>query len=239
MPGFFVTATGTDVGKTYVTAGLIRAGRRAGLPMDALKPVLSGFSPDGVEASDAAVLLTALGRPVTAAAVAAIAPWRFVAPLSPDMAAEAEGRRLMFAHLVEACRARVRPDRLILIEGVGGAMVPLDERHTVLDLVAALRLPVIVVSPTGLGAISHLLTALAALRLHDLSPCAIILNETVGGGVPLAASRKTLARFCGDVPLLEVRRDADASAFDPILTALLRAGGPSLAASSRRTRTAP
>ena len=80
MPGFFVTATGTDVGKTYVTAGLIRAGRRAGLTMDALKPVLSGFAPDTLASSDAAVLLGALDRLVTDATVAAIAPWRFVAP---------------------------------------------------------------------------------------------------------------------------------------------------------------
>ena len=162
MPGLFVTATGTDVGKTYVTAGLIRAGRRAGLTVDALKPVLSGFAPDTLASSDAAVLLGALDRPVTSATVAAIAPWRFVAPLSPDMAAEAEGRRLIVPDVVEACRERMRPDALTLIEGVGGVMVPLDERHTVLDLMAALGLPVVLVSPTGLGAISHLLTALAA-----------------------------------------------------------------------------
>ena len=243
MPGFFVTATGTDVGKTYVTAGLIRAGQRAGLAMDALKPVLSGFAPDAMEASDAAVLLGALDRPVTAAAIAAIAPWRFVEPLSPDMAAEAEGRRLVFASLTEACRDRVRPDRLTLIEGVGGVMVPLDDRHTILDLIATLDLPVILVSPTGLGAISHLLTALAALRLRDLSPHAIILNATAGSSVPLAATLRTLRRFCGDVALLELPRDADAASFDEVLTALLRLGGGNPMAPSRppsrRARTAP
>ena len=208
MPGFFVTATGTDVGKTYVTAGLIRAGRRAGLTVDALKPVLSGFAPDTLASNDAAVLLGALERPVTTATVAAIAPWRFVAPLSPDMAAAAEGRRLTFSRVVEACRETVRPDCLTLIEGVGGVMVPLDERHTVLDLMAALDLPVILVSRTGLGAISHLLTALAALRTRDVSPRAIILNETAGGTVPLAATRATLLRFCGEVPLVDVPRHA-------------------------------
>ena len=239
MPGLFVTATGTEVGKTYVTAGLLRAGRRAGLTMDALKPVLSGVSPDAMEASDAGSLLSALDRPVTAATVVAIAPWRFVAPLSPDMAAEAEGRRLDFASLVRACRDKVRPDALTLIEGVGGVMVPLDDRHTVLDLIAALDLPLILVSPTGLGAISHLLTALAALRLRDLSPHAIILNETAGSSVPLAATRATLRRFCGDVPLLDVRRHADAAAFDTVLAALLPIDDAGPVAPSRRTRTAP
>ncbi len=239
MPGFFVTATGTDVGKTYVTAGLIRAGRRAGLAMDALKPVLSGVSPDAIAASDAAVLLNALERPVNPVTVAAIAPWRFVAPLSPDMAAEAEGRRLDVPSVVATCRASVRPGHLTLIEGVGGVMVPLDERHTVLDLMAALGLPVIVVSPTGLGAISHLLTALAALRMRDLSPHAIVLNEIAGGTVPLVATRATLARFCGEVPLLDIPRHAPANAFDALLTALLRDRDMGLRTPSRRTRTAP
>ena len=143
MPGVFVTATGTDVGKTYVTAGLIRAGRRAGLAMEALKPVLSGFSMADAAASDAGVLLHALGRPVTPAAVAAISLWRYAAPLSPDMAAAAEGQSIDFDAVLAACRAAVRPDRLTLIEGVGGVMVPLDSRHTILDLVAALGLPVV------------------------------------------------------------------------------------------------
>ena len=207
--------------------------------MDALKPVLSGFSPDGAGSSDAAVLLDALGRPVTAATIAAIAPWRFVEPLSPDMAAEAEGRSLDFARVAQACRDQVRPDRLSLIEGVGGVMVPLDHQHTILDLIVALDLPVILVSPTGLGAISHLLTALAALRLRDLAPRAIILNETAGSGVPLTATRGTLTRFCGAVPLLEIRREADAAAFDAILTTLFQVAGASPPPSSPRTRTAP
>ena len=131
----------------------------------------------------------------------------------------------------------MRPDALTLIEGVGGVMVPLDERHTVLDLMTALDLPVVLVSPTGLGAISHLLTALAALRTRDLSPRAIILNETAGGHVPLAATRRTLLRFCGAIPLVDVPRRATAETFDAILLDLLRVEDPE--STSRRTRTAP
>ena len=91
VPGLFITATGTDIGKTYVTAGLLRAGRRAGIAVDALKPVLSGYDPADAETSDAGVLLAALDRPITAATIAAMSPWRFAAPLSPDRAAEREG----------------------------------------------------------------------------------------------------------------------------------------------------
>lgn len=219
MPGLFVTATGTDVGKTYVTAGLLRAGRRAGRAMDALKPVLSGFDLAAAAGSDAGVLLAALGRPVTPAAVAAIAPWRFSAPLSPDMAAAAEGASLDFDAIVAACRAALAPDRLTLVEGVGGVMVPLDARHTILDLAAALALPVVLVSATALGAISHLLTARAVLRAHGLSIRAIVLNESAASTVPLAATLATLARFC-DEPLLVLPRDAGEAAFDALLARL-------------------
>ena len=219
MPGVFVTATGTDVGKTFVTAGLIRAARRAGRPVDALKPILSGYDPADAATSDAGVLLEALGRAPTPEAVAAIAPWRFAASLSPDMAAAAEGRTIDFEAIVAACHARLSPDRLTFVEAVGGAMVPLDARHTILDLAAALALPVVLVSATALGAISHLLTARAVLRARGLSIRAIVLNESAGSTVPLVATRQTLASFC-DESLLVVPRDPDEAAFDALLAYL-------------------
>lgn len=217
MPGLFVTATGTDVGKTYVTAGLLRAGRRAGLEMEALKPVLSGYAESDMATSDAAALLAALGRRVTAEAIAAISPWHFAAPLSPDMAAAAEGRAIDFDAVVAACLAAVRPDRLTLIEGVGGVMVPLDRRHTILDLMAALALPMVLVSATGLGAISHALTAVAALGSRGLVPAAIVLDETPGSTVPLPATLDTLKAFCAGCPLTIVPRDATPEVFDALL----------------------
>jgi len=87
MSAIFITATGTDIGKTFVAAGLIRHWRAAGRTVEALKPVVTGFDPAAAAASDPGVLLTALGRPVTPAEIDSLAPWRFTAPLSPDMAA--------------------------------------------------------------------------------------------------------------------------------------------------------
>jgi dethiobiotin synthetase len=87
----FVSGTGTDIGKTFVTAALIHELRRRGRAVDALKPVVSGFDPAQLAASDPGVFLAALGRAPTAAALDRIAPWRYSAPLSPDMAARREG----------------------------------------------------------------------------------------------------------------------------------------------------
>src|SRR5437588_345204 len=90
MSACFVTATGTDIGKTFVARGLIRALRRQDRAVAALKPVLSGFEPAEAAGSDSGLLLSALGRPVTPEEIARISPWRFAAPLAPDMAAVAE-----------------------------------------------------------------------------------------------------------------------------------------------------
>ncbi len=215
-----MTATGTEVGKTFVTAGLLRAGRRAGLPMAALKPVMSGYDPADPASSDAGVLLAALGRPATAAAVADLAPYRFAAPLSPDMAAEAEGRSLDVDAVIAACRSAAGARNVVLIEGVGGVMVPLEASRTVLDVIAPLALPVLLVTGSGLGALSHCLTAIAALAGRGVAPCLVVVNETAGSTVPLDATERTLRRFCQQADLAVLPRDPPETAFDALLATL-------------------
>jgi len=206
MKGAFVTATGTDVGKTFVMAGLIGALRRVGCPVAALKPVATGFNPEILGQSDSAVLLTALGRPATPAGIAAISPWRFRAPLSPDMAARRDGREIDFDSLVAFCRASADEEDLVLIEGVGGVMVPLDDRHTVLDWMAALSLPIALVAGTYLGTISHTLTAIDVLIQHRLRVAALFISETQGSSVPLGETAETIARFQPGIEIIALPR---------------------------------
>lgn len=206
---YFITATGTDSGKTFVAEGLARELRARDRRVRALKPVMSGYDGACAPASDAGRLLTACGVAPTAQAVADIAPWRFAAPLSPDRAAALEGRAIDFDGLMGWCRSEIaRRDDLLLVEGVGGVMVPLDGQHTVLDWMAALQLPVLLVAGTYLGAISHTLTALAVLRAAGLAPVVIALNESAGG-VSLADTLASLAPHAGGIPLLPVARGGD------------------------------
>ncbi len=161
MTAIFITATGTDVGKTFVAASLIGHFRQMGRTVEAIKPVVSGFDPAKATTSDPAVLLRALGVSLTAEAIERMSPWRFRAPLSPDLAAQHEGRRIDVDDVIAYCQSAVdqRQD-LLLIEGVGGIMVPLDGERTVLDVMMALQLPLILVTGSYLGTISHTLTAL-------------------------------------------------------------------------------
>ena len=206
MTAFFVTGSGTDIGKTFVTAAIIHELRRRGRRSTALKPVASGFDPTQVAASDPGILLAALGHHPTTAALDRIAPWRFRAPLSPDMAARRDGRVIDFTTLVEHSRMAAAENDLLLIEGVGGVMVPIDETHTVLDWMATLRLPVILVGGSYLGAISHSLTALDALHSRALKVAALVVNETAGSSVALDETATTVARFAAAVPIVALPR---------------------------------
>jgi dethiobiotin synthetase len=206
MSAYFVTATGTDIGKTFVTAGLIRALREAGRKVEALKPVVSGFDIATAALSDPGVLLEALGEPVTPEALARLSPWQFAAPLSPDMAAAREERFIEFDALVTLCQNAVRAaDGTLLIEGVGGVMVPLDGRNTVLDWMRALGLPLIVVTGSYLGTISHTLTALEVIARARLKVAALVINDSGDGAVPMEETVATLRRFAG-VPTLTLPR---------------------------------
>lgn len=219
MSAVFVTGTGTDVGKTFVTAALIRILRERGRSVDTLKPVATGFDPTLLDGSDSALLLAALDRPATPEALDRVTPWRYAAPLSPDMAARREGRALDFEALVSFTRGAVAEARdILLIEGIGGVMVPLDERHTVLDWIAALGVPPLLVGGSYLGALSHALTALDVLASRNLKPLAMIISETPGG-VELAATVATIARFARGMPIIGLPRMKDAASLPDALQA--------------------
>ena len=206
MAGVFVTGTGTDVGKTFVTAALVRHLRSAGKPVDAFKPVVSGFDPANIASSDPGVLLSALGRGVISDELDRIAPWRFAAPLSPDLAAKAENRSIDFAALVEFSRGVAYGRGTILIEGVGGIMVPLDQTHTVLDWMSALRIPVVLVAGSYLGTISHTLTALHVLAQRNLDIAGVVVSESMAPGASLDDTVATIARFAIPIEVIGVPR---------------------------------
>ena len=207
MTAYFVTSTGADIGKTFVTAGLIRHLRGEGRPATALKPLVSGYDSSVVETSDPAVLLRAMGRSVTADEIAAIAPFRFRAPLSPDLAAAREGRSVDFDALLGFSRDAVAAhDGTLLIEGVGGIMVPLDANRTVLDWMAALGVPVILVVGGYLGTISHTLTALDVMAQRALRVASIVVSEKDNDTVPLDETVASIARFSGGAEVIGLPR---------------------------------
>ena len=206
MTAIFVTGTGTDVGKTFVACGLITELRRRGRRVAAFKPLASGFDPAQAATSDPGALLAALDEPLLPANLDRIAPWRYAAPLAPDAAAAAEGKRVDFGAVVAFSRRARDAAELAVIEGVGGVMSPIAAHHTMLDWMAALALPTVLVAGSYLGAQSHALTALAALQARQIPVRALVVSETAGAAVGLADTVAALARFAKPVPVIAVPR---------------------------------
>jgi dethiobiotin synthetase len=207
MSAYFITATGTDIGKTFVARGLIRALRAADREVAALKPVVSGFDPLEAAGSDSGLLLAALGRPITPDTIDEISPWRFAAPLAPNLAAAREGRDVDMRELIRFCHAAITAEHdVLLIEGAGGLMSPVSAEHIMLDLIGALGLPVILVAGSYLGTISHTLTALDVLARRALSVAALVVSETPGSPVRLDETCDTLSRFASQHELVALPR---------------------------------
>lgn len=202
MSAYFVIGTGTNVGKTYVTASFMRQNKN----ILALKPIISGYS--NAEEADTQILMKAQGLTNPDA----ISPWRFAAPLSPDAAAKREGKKIKFSEVVEWCRSKISEHKGIsLIEGAGGVMSPMTERHTMLDLAAALQLPVLLIAGSYLGTISHTLTAVTALKMRGVSIHKIIISESEISPMPLEETAETIERFSGVNPVI-LKRNTNASA---------------------------
>lgn len=213
-PALFVVGAGTEIGKTYTTAALVRRLRGQGRRVRALKPLASGVPPldhpDFAE-SDTGRLLAAQGLAVTPETVAACSPWRFAAPLAPDLAAAREGRSLGLPELVAWCGARLAEaddGETVVIEGVGGLMSPITEDATGLDWLRSQGIPSLLVSGSYLGAISHALTAVETLRAHGIPLVGIVVSESEGAPIPPETVAGQIARYVS-VPVVCLRRGGD------------------------------
>lgn len=209
----FIAGAHTDVGKTYAACAILRAARKAGRSVAALKPVVSGFDAGDWTESDPGRLLAALGRPQTMAELDAISPLRFTAALSPPMAARLEDVHLRLAKLEDFCRQRLATSTadLVLVEGVGGVMSPIAEDATGLDLMISLGLPSVLVGGSYLGGISHTLTAIETLRARGLAIEAVVISQDGDPNAPdFDQTVESVAAFAPGLRVLPARRGEEA-----------------------------
>jgi dethiobiotin synthetase len=221
MTAMFVTATGTDIGKTFVACGMIRALRARRRAVDALKPIVTGFEAQAAHMSDTGRLLAALGRPLTPNEIAQVSPFRLRAPLSPDIAARIEGTIIDFKALSTLCRNAIsRSKDALIIEGIGGIMVPLDERHTVLDWMIEISVPAILVAGSYVGTLSHTLSALDVLARRRVKVAAVVVSETPGSTATLADAADTIRRFAANIEVFALPRLPEGTHDHPVMAAI-------------------
>ena len=173
MRGFFVTGTGTGVGKTVLAGALAARLRAAGVRVRVFKPVLTGLDepPEPGWPRDDELLAAAAGVPA-----GEVTARRYGPPVSPHLAAELAGADVDLAELVDAATALARRADAIVVEGVGGLLVPLNATASVRDLAAALGLPLLVAAHPGLGTLNHTLLTVEAARAASLDVRAVVLG---------------------------------------------------------------
>ncbi|MGC3975155.1 MAG: dethiobiotin synthase [Nitrospira sp.] len=201
--GVFVTGTDTGVGKTLVSAALVRRLVQVGRAVGVMKPVETGVDAASSDHSDAARLMAAAR---VKDSLDLVSPYRFPAPLAPLSAAAAQGRVIELGDIVERYEQLAARNPCVVVEGAGGLLVPTGNDWDMGDLISRLRLPVLLVGRVGLGGINHALLTLEALERRQIRVLALLLNETA---LPMTAveqeqraSTVTLLRKRVSVPLL-------------------------------------
>ncbi|HEX5893303.1 MAG TPA: dethiobiotin synthase [Solirubrobacterales bacterium] len=207
MRGFFVTGTGTEVGKTVVAAAVANTARAEGARVAVFKPAVSGLKdyplrPEvwecAAELPDHALLRLAAG---SRQGDDEIAPYRYGPPFSPHLAAELPGEEIDPDRLRGAALAATQDADLLICEGVGGFLVPLRASYLVRDLAWDLGLPVVIAAPPGLGTINHTLLTIEAVRDAGLEVATIVLTPWPDRPAAMELSNRRTIERLGSVPV--------------------------------------
>ncbi len=220
MQGLFVTGTDTGVGKTVLAASVVAALRAEGKPVRALKPLLTGLDEpaDPHWPHDHELLARAAGSSPTEVVLRSFGP-----PVSPHLAAALAGSPIQVEALVDEIAAvGLAEDATLVVEGVGGLLVPLADGWDVRRLAAAVGLPVLIAARPGLGTINHTLLTLEAARAGSLRIAGVVLTPWPERPDAVARSNLETIERLGGVEVATLPRVAA----DPVLLASAGAALP-------------
>jgi dethiobiotin synthetase len=193
LRGLFVTGTDTGVGKTVLTAAIVAALRADGVATAAVKPVMTGLD-EPAQAQwphDHELLARIDGR-----RPAEVAPLTFGPAVSPHLAAELSGAPVAPEQIEAAIRAAAADADVVVVEGVGGLLVPLSGTYDVRALARALGLPLVIAARPGLGTINHALLTLEAARAAELAVAGVVLTPWPRApGMIEQSNRETIGRL--------------------------------------------
>lgn len=206
MKNYFISSTGTDIGKTYVLCSMIKSLISDGKSVNAIKPFISGYCADD-ETSDTHRIIQALGLKAEQEQIDKISPWRFKEPLSPDIAAKKENKAICDKELVKFCHENINVSDYNFIEGAGGVAVPINEEFNTINLMKQLNVEVILVVGTYLGTISHTLTCVECLKYNNIRLNSIIINESENS-LNINDIESSISNFT-NVPILVNKRNAE------------------------------
>lgn len=211
----FITGTGTDVGKTFVTAMLNLFFLKRGIKTSVVKLVATGCQ-DGPESPDITFIQMSMQHYTGAQNQGRSSVLQtldcFAFPASPHLAAEKEGKKLNPEKLMDKINslkeAAAEEDRILLVEGAGGLMVPLNRDVLLIDLIARMDMETVIVSSSWLGTINHTLLSIEALSRRKIPIRTVILNSGPAPPSPsyclkeiVKDNRRTIREFSG-IPVI-------------------------------------
>jgi dethiobiotin synthetase len=197
--GLFVTGTDTGAGKTFLAGAVTAALAAGGERVAPFKPVVTGVDDPGP--FDHEVLAAAAGiHP------ARVAPHRYGPAVSPHLAAQMAGEELDLYALAEAAREAALSADVLVVEGVGGLLVPLSPSASIRDLAVELALPLLIAARPGLGTINHTLLTLEAARAAGLEVAAVVLTPWPDEPSAMERSNRETIASLGDVEVATLPR---------------------------------
>jgi dethiobiotin synthetase len=200
MNGFFITGTDTGVGKTVVTACLATLFKRQGVGV--MKPIETGVDPKCSSSanSDAKFLMEVSG---STDAEEEVCPHRLKIPASPYQSSQIAGTPIQPSTILEKFKVLQSRHKMMLVEGIGGLLVPITARYNVADLVQEMGLPLIIVSRIQVGTLNHTLLTINAARQYGLKIKGIILNKQEDGDLDEVEKQQgKLIEELSDIPIL-------------------------------------
>lgn len=194
--GLFITGTDTGVGKTVVTAGLVASLRDSGMDIGVMKPIETGFS---LRSSDAVFLQEIAG---VEDSLDSICPYRFKHPLSPFTAAKIENLSIRFERIGHVYEELQQSHQALLVEGAGGLLVPITRQEMMADLALYLKLPILIISRTGLGTINHTLLSVEVARWRGIEVAGVVFNHSSPRRGLAERTNPSVIRHFLNVPIL-------------------------------------
>ena len=202
MKPLFVTATDTDVGKTYVCAGLAYALKKSGIDVGIMKPFACGVKQKiGFSSNDLTILANAAMVDDTEDI---INPFFFPIPTSPYTAAKNLGVKINVEHVMECFRKLDEIHDIMLVEGIGGIMTPILKDYAIIDLIKDLMANTIIVTSSKIGTVNHTVLTCNMCKNMNIPVKGLIINNF---------------DFTG-YPILELERDLSALTNLPVLCSL-------------------
>jgi dethiobiotin synthetase len=210
--GVFITGTDTEVGKTIVACTIAATLASHGEQVAVFKPAVTGLiEPAGV-LPDHELLRRSAGSSQSAEAVA---PYRFGPAVSPHLAAELVGIEVAPGHLVAGAEAAAAHSDVLVVEGVGGLLVPLCADYSVRDFAAELALPIVIAARPGLGTINHTLMTIECARAAGLEVAAVVLTPWARFPNPVERSNRRTIEALGEVETFGLPKVEIASGLGP------------------------